>query len=94
MSDGIQQQSRPWPPTTFETLAVRADGATLFAEIASHSTNLPGPSMARDLASLHELAEADDGVSVLVIKSTNTDFLVRTWTSDGSRVAARSLRSW
>ena len=90
MLDSIPQQSRPWPPT-FETLAVRAEGATLFAEIPSTPTNPLAPALVRDLASLNELAEADNGVKVLVIKSADAQYLIRTWDSHGSRDRVRRL---
>ena len=91
MFDSTPQESRPWPPT-FETLAVRVEGATLFADVPSPSTNLT-PALVRDLASLNELAEADDGVRVLVTKSADAVYLIRTWDSRGSRVRVRRLRS-
>jgi hypothetical protein len=39
-------------PMTFETLAIRKEGAALFVEIAAPPMNLFGPELARDLASL------------------------------------------
>jgi hypothetical protein len=91
MFDSVRQESRSWPPT-FETLAVRVDGGTLFADIPSPSTNL-APAAIRDLAALNELAEADDDVRVVVIKSADAVYLIRTWDSHGSRARVRRLRS-
>jgi hypothetical protein len=39
-------------PEVFETLAVRREGAVLFAEIAAPPMNLLGPELVRDLVSL------------------------------------------
>jgi len=44
----------------FETLAVRKEGAVLFAEISAPPMNLLGPELVRDLVSLIQRAEADD----------------------------------
>jgi enoyl-CoA hydratase/carnithine racemase len=60
----------------FETLAVRADGAVLFAEIAAPPMNLLGPELVRDLVSLIQRAEADDTVQVLVFKSADPDYFI------------------
>ena len=63
-------------PAAFETLAVRMEGAVLFAEIAAPPMNLLGPELVRDLVSLIQQAEADDGVRVLVFRSADPDFFI------------------
>ena len=93
MSETSQQQSRLWPPA-LETLTVRAEGATLFAEINSPSMSLLEPALVRDLASINELAEADDTVKVLVLKTGAWDFWIRTWTPSGPRTIVRNFRHW
>ena len=60
----------------FETLAVRREGAVLFAEIAAPPMNLLGPELARDLVSLIQMAEADDAAQVLVFKSADSDYFI------------------
>ena len=75
MSDVTEQQSRQ-RPLTFETLAVRAEGAVLFLEIAAPPMNLMGPELVRDLVSLIEQAEADDAVRVLVFTSADPQFFI------------------
>jgi hypothetical protein len=47
-----------------ETLAIREEGAVLFAEIAAPPVNLLGPDLVRDLVSLIQRAEADADVRV------------------------------
>ena len=44
-----------------ETLNVRHEGPVLFAEISAPPMNLLGPELVRDLVSLIQQAEADDG---------------------------------
>jgi hypothetical protein len=44
----------------FKTLAVREEGAVLFAEIAAPPMNLLGPELVRDLVSLKEIGVATE----------------------------------
>ncbi len=60
----------------FKTLAVREEGAVLFAGIAAPPMNLLGPELARDLVSLIQQAEADDALRVLVFKSADPDYFI------------------
>jgi enoyl-CoA hydratase/carnithine racemase len=60
----------------FETLAVREEGAVLFAEIAAPPMNLLGPELVRDLVSLIQRAEADEAVKVLVFTSADPDYFI------------------
>src|SRR5215469_15381784 len=60
----------------FETLAVRQEGAVLFADIAAPPMNLLGPELVRDLVSLIQQAEADDAIKVLVLKSADPDYFI------------------
>ena len=60
----------------FETLAVRQEGAVLFAEIAAPPMNLLGPELVRDLVSLLQQAEGDDAVQLLVFKSADPDYFI------------------
>src|ERR1700712_483539 len=64
------------PPVALETLRVRQEGADVFAEIAAPPMNLLGPELVRDLVSLIERAEADEGVRVLVFSSADPDYFV------------------
>jgi enoyl-CoA hydratase/carnithine racemase len=59
-----------------ETLRLRRDGAVLFADIAAPSMNLLGTELIRDLVSLIQQAEADDGCRVLVFASTDPDYFI------------------
>ena len=61
---------------TFETLTVRAEGSVLFAEIVAPPMNLLGPELVRDLVSIIETVEADDGVRVLVFSSGDPDYFI------------------
>jgi enoyl-CoA hydratase/carnithine racemase len=61
---------------TLETLAVRSEGAVMFAEIAAPPMNLLGPELVRDLVSLLQAAEADDTVEVLVFTSSDPDYFI------------------
>ena len=63
-------------PIAFDTLNVRADGAVLFAEIDAPPMNLLGPELVRDLVSLIQHAEADEGVKVLVFTSADPDYFI------------------
>jgi len=63
-------------PLVFETLTVRKETAVLFAEIAAPPMNLLGPELVRDLVSLIQWAEADDGLKVLVFKSADPDYFI------------------
>jgi enoyl-CoA hydratase/carnithine racemase len=60
----------------YETLAVRADGSVLFADIDAPPMNLLGPELVRDLVALIQRAEADDGVQVLVFRSADPDYFI------------------
>jgi enoyl-CoA hydratase/carnithine racemase len=53
-------------PVAFETLTTRQAGRVLFVDIAAPPMNLLGPELVRDLVSLIQHAEGDDGVQVLV----------------------------
>ena len=61
---------------TFETLAIRKEGAALFVEIAAPPMNLMGPELVRDLASLMQQAEADPSIGVLVFKSADPAYFI------------------
>jgi len=58
------------------TLTERAEGPVLFAEIAAPPMNLLGPELVRDLVSLIQRAEADDGVQVVVFTSGDPDYFI------------------
>ena len=60
----------------FETLSVRQEDGVLFAEIAAPPMNLQGPELIRDLVSLIQRAEADDGVQVVVFTSADPDYFI------------------
>ncbi|HEX7253713.1 MAG TPA: enoyl-CoA hydratase/isomerase family protein [Thermoanaerobaculia bacterium] len=60
----------------FETIKVREEGAVLFAAIAAPPMNLLGPELVRDLVSLIQKAEADDGARVLVFQSADPDYFI------------------
>lgn len=60
----------------FETLNVNKEEAVLFVEIAAPPMNLLGPQLVRDLVSLIQQAEADDGIRVLVFKSADPDYFI------------------
>ena len=60
----------------FETLNVSQEGAVLFADIAAPPMNLIGPEVVRDLVSLIQRAEADQGVQVLVFRSADPDYFI------------------
>ena len=61
---------------TFETITVRVDGPVLFAEILAPPMNLLGPELVRDLVSVIQRAEANDGHRVLVFKSADPDYFI------------------
>ncbi len=61
---------------SFETIRARQEGAVLFAEIAAPPMNLLGPELVRDLVSLMQRAEADEGVQVVVFKSADPDYFI------------------
>ena len=60
----------------FETLAVRAEGAVLFAAILAPPMNLLGPELVRDMVSLIQQAEADEAIKVLVFTSGDRDYFI------------------
>jgi enoyl-CoA hydratase/carnithine racemase len=72
-SDGVTNPEDLW---TYEKLHVRREGSVLFAEIVAPPMNLQGPELVRDLVSLIQRAEADDGVKVLVFKSADPDYFI------------------
>src|SRR5262245_20069923 len=59
-----------------ETLKLRREGAVLFAEISAPPMNLLGTELVRDLVSLIQRAEADDGCQVLVFTSADADYFI------------------
>src|SRR5215475_401346 len=75
MTKAINNESRG-DSMGFVTLTVRKEGAVLFAEIAAPPMNLLGPELVRDLVSLIQQAEADDGVQALVFKSADPDYFI------------------
>jgi enoyl-CoA hydratase/carnithine racemase len=68
-----------------ETIKVRADRAVLFAEISASPMNLLGRALVRDLVTLIQQAEADDGIRVLVFTSADTGYFISH--ADVTRVA-------
>jgi enoyl-CoA hydratase/carnithine racemase len=62
--------------TSLETIAVRQDGAVLFAQITAPPMNLLGPELVRDLVALIQRAEADDDVRVVVFTSGDPDYFI------------------
>ncbi|MEU6657551.1 enoyl-CoA hydratase/isomerase family protein [Streptomyces sp. NPDC046821] len=60
----------------FETLTERQEGAVRFVEIAAPPINLLGPELIRDLVSVIQRAEADDGTQVLVFTSADPDYFI------------------
>ena len=75
MSEAINDEGRV-DYLDSETLAVRREGAVLFAEIAAPPMNLLGPELVRDLVSLIQRAEADAAVQVVVFKSADPDYFI------------------
>ena len=63
-------------PVAFDTLIVRREGAVLFTDISAPPMNLLGPELVRDLVSLIQHAEADDGLRVLVFASADPDYFI------------------
>jgi enoyl-CoA hydratase/carnithine racemase len=59
-----------------ETLTMCKEGAVLFVEIAALPMNLLGPELVRDLITLIQHAEADEGVHVIVFKSADPDYFI------------------
>jgi enoyl-CoA hydratase/carnithine racemase len=58
------------------TLAVSKEGSVLFAEIDAPPMNLLGPDLVRDLVSLIQEAEGDEGAQVLVFASADPDYFI------------------
>jgi enoyl-CoA hydratase/carnithine racemase len=58
------------------TLTLRTEGSVLFAEIDAPPMNLLGPELVRDLVSLIQRAEADEGARVLVFTSADPDYFI------------------
>jgi enoyl-CoA hydratase/carnithine racemase len=67
-------QSGRW--AALETLRVRQEAAVVFAEIAAPPMNLLGPELVRDLVSVIQRVEADDGARVLVFSSSDPDYFI------------------
>src|ERR1700742_4019770 len=63
-------------PVALETLGLHQEGAVVFAEIAAPPMNLLGPELVRDLVSLIQRVEADDGVRVLVFSSADPGYFI------------------
>jgi enoyl-CoA hydratase/carnithine racemase len=63
-------------PVAFETLTIRQEGHVLFVEIAAPPMNLLGPELVRDLVSLIQHAEGDDGIQVLVFRSADPQYFI------------------
>ncbi|HEY1597341.1 MAG TPA: enoyl-CoA hydratase/isomerase family protein [Thermoleophilaceae bacterium] len=63
-------------PFEFETLNIRQEPGVVFAEISAPPMNLLGPELVRDLVSLIQRAEPDDGVQVLVFTSADPDYFI------------------
>jgi enoyl-CoA hydratase/carnithine racemase len=61
---------------SLETIRVRKEGAVVFAEIAAPPMNLMGPPLVRDLVSLIQEVEADEGAQVLVFASADPDYFI------------------
>jgi len=61
---------------TLETITVVIEGPVLFAEILAPPMNLLGPELVRDLVSVIQRAEADDGCKVLVLKSGDPEYFI------------------
>jgi enoyl-CoA hydratase/carnithine racemase len=57
-------------------MTVRQEQAVLFVDIAAPPMNLLGPPLVRDLVSLIQRAEADDGVQVIVFRSGDPDYFI------------------
>jgi enoyl-CoA hydratase/carnithine racemase len=58
------------------TLTVRQEESVLFAEIDAPPMNLLGPDLVRDLVSLIQEAENDEGCQVLVFTSADPDYFI------------------
>ena len=64
-------------PMTFDTLAVRQEGAVLFVEIAAPPMNLIGPELVRDLVdSAQRTGSPTTDVRVLVLESADPEYFV------------------
>lgn len=61
---------------SFETLAVRSEGAVLVAEINAPPMNLMGPELVRDLGTLVLQTEVNESIKVLVFKSADPDYFI------------------
>ncbi len=66
----------PGEAPEYETLRVHRDRAVLTVELAAPPMNLLGPELVRDLVSLIQQAEADDGIQVLVFASADPDYFI------------------
>jgi enoyl-CoA hydratase/carnithine racemase len=61
---------------SYEKLRVVREESVLFVEIAAPPMNLQGPELVRDLFTLVQRAEEDDGVNVLVFRSADPDYFI------------------
>ena len=59
-----------------ETITIERRGAVAFAAIDAPPMNLLGPDLVRDLVSLIQEIESDDGVQVLVFRSADPDYFI------------------
>lgn len=60
----------------FDTLTVGREGAVLFVGIMAPPMNLLGPELVRDLVTLIERVESDEGIRVLVFTSADRDYFI------------------
>jgi enoyl-CoA hydratase/carnithine racemase len=63
-------------PADFETLRASTEGPVVFAKIDAPPMNLLGPELVRDLVSLIQQAEADEGLRVLVFSSADPEYFI------------------
>src|SRR5215831_13466409 len=71
-----QLNAAPAGDPHFETLKMHREGAVLFVDIAAPPMNLLGPALVRDLVSLIQQAESDNGLKVLVFRSADPDYFI------------------
>jgi enoyl-CoA hydratase/carnithine racemase len=69
-------KGNPEDPWAYEKLRGRREGSVVFAEIVAPPMNLQGPELVRDLVSLIQRAEGDDGVKVVVFKSADPEYFI------------------
>ncbi len=68
----MQQQA----PQEFETLRVHVDDGVATVSIDAPPMNLLGPELVRDLVSLIQWAEGDEGIQVVVFASEDPDYFI------------------